>query len=51
MSINGEMDKDAVHTYNGILAVKKKKEQINDICSNMDAWMIITLKSKPDGER
>ena len=53
MSINGEMDKDVVHTYNGILlsCKKKKKEQNNVICSNMDGCSDITLRSKPDKER
>ena len=36
MNINKEMDEeDVLHIYNGILAIKK--EQINAICSNMDA--------------
>ena len=35
MSINREMDKDMLHTYNGIL-LSHKKEWNNAICRNMD---------------
>ena len=35
MPFNRQMDKDVVHIYNGLL-VSHQKEQLPNICSNMD---------------
>ena len=35
MPFNRRMDKDVVHIYNGIL-LSHQKEQLHNICSNMD---------------
>ena len=51
MPIDRWMDKDVVHTYNGIL-LSHKKEQNNAICSKMDATRDYHTKwSKSERER